>query len=252
MYTKQMVILAKSVKHGGWCIAGREILLDTQQNQFEITGGWIRPVSDDLSTHGALTDEHCRYLNGATPRVYDIVEVDFLGTQTESGQPENMLIAGTPWRKLSKIDPRGIGGFNETPSSIWNECVGVDYVTESYVANGNVASSLVIIKPSQFIIELSNNFNTFKNRWIKGLRASFEYAGVQYNNITITDPAMKKMYSRQFPTEGEGPIHKTLLAGDDCYLCLSLGPAFPENHNRHHKLVATVLGFDGYMQERYG
>jgi hypothetical protein len=37
-YTKRIVCLANSVKHGGLCIAGREVM----EHGF---GGWIRPVS---------------------------------------------------------------------------------------------------------------------------------------------------------------------------------------------------------------
>ena len=55
--TKDILILAKSGKHGDFCIAGKEIG----------TGNWIRPVSDNNETNGAITEDQARLTyDGAT------------------------------------------------------------------------------------------------------------------------------------------------------------------------------------------
>ncbi len=250
MYSKQFVILAKSYKQGGWCIAGREISLDRQKNSYQAFDPWIRPVSDDVHHHGALQDAHCTYEDGSAPKIYDLAEVDFLESQDEPGQPENELIAPKRWRKLGAIDPAGMNGFVEEPDDVWNENTSVDYVTDSYEKQGGIDSSLMIIKPVQFRVHLSNNLNTFTNEYKREIRASFLYQGMQYSHFSITDPVVRKILGRQYPEEGDDEVVTTLNKGDDYYLCLSLGPQFTK-YNRHYKLVATVFDYDGYLQRNY-
>ena len=43
----EMVVLTKSAKNGGHCVAGIDV----------DTGNWVRLVSNDLNTHGALSDQ---------------------------------------------------------------------------------------------------------------------------------------------------------------------------------------------------
>jgi len=250
MYTKQFVILAKSYKEGGWCIAGREVQLNESKTTYSINDAWIRPVSDDLSHHGAISNDHCRYEDGKLPAVYDIVEVDFIGVQQEPGQPENELIANTFWRKLESIEPNGINSFEGNVIDVWNQEVGQDYVNEAYELGGLIENSLMLIKPENFEITLSQIFNDFEGQYKRNIRASFSYKGIEYSNISITDPATRKMLKNQYPHEGGEPITTKLRAGDNCFLCMSLGPRYTE-YNRHYKLVATVFDFDGYIQGTY-
>ena len=49
--TKEVAILTKSSKHGGFCVAGVD--LDT--------GEWVRLVSDDVQSHGALSRRDITY-----------------------------------------------------------------------------------------------------------------------------------------------------------------------------------------------
>jgi len=251
MYAKQLVILAKSYKQGAWCIAGREISFNAETNTYSVLDDWIRPVSDDDEHHGAVSDDHCAYDDGSIPRIYDLVEIDFLEGQVESGQPENELISANPWRKIGSIRPDGIHNFKQEPDDIWNEMVGRDYVSEQYEQQGNIENSLVIIRPENFQIHLTHDQNEYTGQYKKEIRASFDYEGVHYEHISITDPAIRKMLGRQYPDQGGDEVVTTLRKGDDCYLCLSLGPAWTD-YNRHYKLVATIFDFDGYIQRTYG
>ena len=47
----EMVVLTKSAKNGGHCVAGIDV----------DTGNWVRLVSNDLNTHGALSDQDMQY-----------------------------------------------------------------------------------------------------------------------------------------------------------------------------------------------
>ena len=62
---KEIVILARSVKHGQYCVAGKEIIRKTGRL---VAGVWIRPVSqhDD----GALSLHDISYSNGNTPGIF--------------------------------------------------------------------------------------------------------------------------------------------------------------------------------------
>ena len=123
MYTKQMVILAKSYKQGAWCIAGRQVTLNRERTEYNPTSHWIRPVSNNAQTHGALSDADCAYEDGTAPKVYDLIELDFVERRAEQGQPENELIASSPWRRIASIREQDVNLFLNEPECIWNEHV---------------------------------------------------------------------------------------------------------------------------------
>ena len=56
---KKIIILTKSKKHSGYCVAG----IDYE------TGEWIRLVSSDLETEGAVPCEDLQCSNGETLEV---------------------------------------------------------------------------------------------------------------------------------------------------------------------------------------
>jgi hypothetical protein len=63
----RFVVLAKSYKTGGRCIAGKLVtLLKNNTLQF---GPWVRPVPNDGSGHGSLTSDMYRYDDGSEVRV---------------------------------------------------------------------------------------------------------------------------------------------------------------------------------------
>ena len=57
---KEVVILTKSYKNKGYCVAG----IDAE------TGEWIRLVSDDEESHGSLFREHMSYNDGGSARCW--------------------------------------------------------------------------------------------------------------------------------------------------------------------------------------
>jgi hypothetical protein len=64
---KDIVILAKSSKHSDFCIAGIDI--ETLE--------WIRPISDNDLTEGAVPREDIRYESGGEINLFDIVRINF-------------------------------------------------------------------------------------------------------------------------------------------------------------------------------
>ena len=59
MNTLQMVILAKSYKPGGRCIAGK--LVELLDNKSANIGPWVRLVSNDKTGHGSINEEIYKY-----------------------------------------------------------------------------------------------------------------------------------------------------------------------------------------------
>lgn len=92
MYTREIVCLANSYKHRGWCIAGREY-------RNGAVGTWLRPVS--VREGRGLSDAEIRYgLLRGTVSVGDIADVRLVRPVPEGHQCENHEIAGTGvWRK---------------------------------------------------------------------------------------------------------------------------------------------------------
>ena len=88
-----IIVLAKSRKHGGYCVAGIDLS----------TGLWFRPVSEH-TVHGDFTDtlydEDIECTNGRELECLDVIRFD-LGDElperyADSYQKENRLLLGTP------------------------------------------------------------------------------------------------------------------------------------------------------------
>ena len=77
-----VAILTKSAKNGGYCVAG--IDMDTRQ--------WIRLVSSDANSCGALFSQDLQYKDGTYCEPFDIARIPILGKHPHVYQPENVLI----------------------------------------------------------------------------------------------------------------------------------------------------------------
>lgn len=254
MPLKTIIVLAKSKKMGAWCIAGREVQFDAAANRIVNVLGWIRPVSADVQTHGAISNEQCALQNGHTVKVYDIVEIDFQHHQHDLYQPENWLISDRPWRKLTAISATDITStvLAEAPASIWLEAGHeTDYITNQYHLAHALGQSLYLIAVTNFQVHLTYELNPFVGRYKRETRASFSYNGTHYSGISITDPAIRRIFSNQYPGEGGVEVVKPLLVRDNIRLCVSLGPAFGPNA-RHFKFIAAIFDFTGNIQGRFG
>lgn len=94
-YSKTIVCLAKSIKHGGYCIAGKELV----DNRF---AGWIRPVSDREDEE--IRSAECRCDDGTELRLLDVVTIPLLEARPSAYQIENHLIdANQRWRRHRSI-----------------------------------------------------------------------------------------------------------------------------------------------------
>lgn len=77
-----MVVLTRSSKYGKNCVAG--INLDN--------GSWVRLVTNDESSHGAVSDEDLVCEDGNSVQVLDVIYAPVLGACDDAIQPENVLL----------------------------------------------------------------------------------------------------------------------------------------------------------------
>jgi hypothetical protein len=221
-YAKRIVCLANSVKIGGRCIAGREI------KENGALGPWIRPIS--VRPSAELTLSECGLQDRSTPKLLDILEVQFLQAAPHFHQSENHYIdADVPWKKVGELPRTQIDLLCEEPESLWINsdstttgtlnCISVD---EAH----SLTASLTLIKLDKFSIEVGTNAWSGKRMY----RGNFHYKGAFYS-FSLTDPVLLS----EFGSKKEGEYN----LGAVC-LCLSLTEPAPTD-NRCHKLVAGVI-----------
>ena len=78
----RMVVLTKSSKYGNNCVAGIDLS----------NGGWIRLVTEDEASHGAVSDNDLICEGGRSVEVLDVIDVPILGMCNDCVQPENVLL----------------------------------------------------------------------------------------------------------------------------------------------------------------
>ena len=99
MHYKTVVILAKTRQRDGYSIAGRELYLERQR---ECLGRWVRLVSADRFSHGALLNKHFQETQEGDIGVLDVVLVPVKASQAVPGQPDNVLI-----NECDRLIPKG-------------------------------------------------------------------------------------------------------------------------------------------------
>lgn len=175
---KEIIVLTKSSKKGGYCIAG----VDTN------TGEWIRPVSDDISKEGAVPSNDIVYKNGTELQLLDIVKINFIKHKPTKVQPENYLYENKRWIKTgsSSIDKviefRGYDKISE-----------IFYNTKKELDEGEVGSDnsllLLNVKNSYFFIK------TFNGN--KRVQFNFEYNNQIYKYFKVSDKKILDKYSNK-------------------------------------------------------
>ena len=78
----RMVVLTKSSKYGKNCVAGINLA----------SGGWVRLVTNDESSHGAVSDEDLICEDGKSVQVLDVIDAPILEACNTEIQPENVLL----------------------------------------------------------------------------------------------------------------------------------------------------------------
>lgn len=165
----EVVILTKSCKHHGHCVTGIDLH----------SGKWVRLVSSDEESHGALFDRHIQYENGTVCNVLDVATVPILRKAPIQYQPENILIdENVPWKYIKKLsikDVLRIHPYEEHGCVLGNE---YHYITDRQIST--VGHSLELIKVYDLVIT--------PRQGNKKAKANFKYVVDTYQKMSVTDP----------------------------------------------------------------
>jgi hypothetical protein len=234
MVRKRVIVLANSIKRGGRCVAGREVLNVRGRAQI---GSWVRPVTAVGS--GELYPVHYQLSDGGFAAVRDVVDIPLEKHCNEPGQPENwQLTDDKAWRKVEPVPPSYVARLTETPPDLWfQQHERTDRISVTEQQSRSPQHSLTLVAPQDLRFFLSNEYDESRRGEHPRTQAMFRYRGVEYA-MNVTDPLLAERHEWQYPRTNERPVEKTLPCGDNCCLCISLTPPF---HGYHYKVVATVF-----------
>ena len=176
MGTIRLIVMTESSKYSGKCVAG----IDVE------TGRWVRLVSDDEETHGAIANRDLYYQDGNRCEVLDIVDVPVIAECGDEIQPENVLIDTRKYIKYVGMatieDVLEIHPVENRTYILGNQ---YSYISEQRV--DSVGHSLTLIEVQDLKIEQIENPNGRPKT-----KATFTYRGCEYVQMSVTDP---KYYS---------------------------------------------------------
>lgn len=174
--TKDIVIMAKSTKHyPNYCIAGIDI-----EN-----GEWIRPVSDDVESEGAVLKEDAIYKNGMEVEILDVVRIKFVKHIPNDAQKENYLYdSEQPWEKIGEMSLQEVIDKYQ-----------MDNHAFVFVNTNNALYDKELTGDSLLFLQVQNPYilvNTFPER--KNITVNFTYNNNTYRYISIGNINLKNPY----------------------------------------------------------
>ena len=202
--------MAKSFKNKNYCVAG----IDPE------TGKWVRIVSEDEDTLGALTESDVTYADGTECQVLDIVQFPIKEEVPTKRQPENVLLhRGYPIVKDGAARLEDVLRIH--PAENHRLLFGNRYnsIKEEYLEESGINYSLVLVKVDHLI------FNYMQNKEGKTkFKASCVFNGNTYEEMSVTDP-------EYYNADGDSEI-------SSAYIVVSIGAPY---NGRHYKFIASIF-----------
>ena len=221
---RQICILTKSYKHGGYCVAGIDI--NTKE--------WIRLVNSDNPNADEIRKEQM-ILGCKSIECLDVIECDFIKHIPNNCQVENWLLNTSAKPRFIKsltieqfvnlinIDKENYFIFNK------ENLLNADEIA-------NVNRSLYIFHVRDLKIEAST-YESYGEIRFK-YKCSFNYNDNQYSNISLTDPVYRD-------TSQDG------LNLSNALIIASL-PCVPYNDNLYYKFVAKIIPINEHLASYLG
>ncbi len=213
-YTMSVVILANSVKQGGYCVAGKDIR----------TGQWIRPVSTPIG--GALHRQKLMVKNPYgrfVAKPLQIVDMAFERPAPLPTQPENHLLATETWIQHFKAQRDQLRKAMDNPEHLWMHGNRSDRFPLAALKSTKRHQSLYLVYANEIQFCIDTNCHSRKK-----VIGTFRYKGETYS-MGVTDPAYFKYTKLDVGYEWEERGH---------YLCVSQTDAF---HGYCYKVIAAIL-----------
>lgn len=182
---KEIIILAKSFKRGGYCIAG----IDTE------TGEWIRPISDDAYNEGAVPRKDIIYPNGEELEIFDKVSIELISYSPTKAQPENYVyVSNIPWRKTGISSLQQVLEFRG-----YDKADKIFYNTNRAVTEREIGGqpSLMLLNVRNSCISIINSFGK------KKIQLNCDYNGYSYEAFRVSDELVISKY--KYKADGNYP-----------------------------------------------
>ena len=203
----QLIILTKSSKFSGYCVAGIEVN----------TGAWYRLVTTDENSYGAVGRENLQYEDGRECQLLDEVIVPIDEKCRDDIQPENVLLNTSYYltfvRKVTLAEVLEI----HTPE-VHNSILGNQYPYITSYKIGMLDHSLELIKAGNI-----RAYQTTNNSGEPKTKADFYYYDVLYQGMSVTD---YRYY---------GAANTVLY--NEAYLVISIGTPY---NGRHYKFISAI------------
>jgi len=233
MYTRNIVILANSIKYSGHCIAGKD--LDT--------GEWIRPINNQP---GPFFNPDLQKLFGDPegPSLLTCVKIPFKEKFPLYYQPENEIISGDSWENIGEYPLEKIGLLEDAPYPCWlgNTAYGFPDNIPASICNSDLplSGSLHFIKLKQSENGLTISYKPHDN--VYHPRLNFHLQNIHYN-LGITDIRYPRLGSDDDVKPKSFP---------DSFVTMGVGQLF-EERKAHYKLVVGIIhsgtGMQGNAEE---
>jgi len=178
MYTKKIVILAKSAKNNNFCVAG-----------LANTGEWIRPISNNSEIEDAVPSDAIIFSDNTELKIFDVVEIHFKKNPVNNPiQPENFYYDERFfWKKINQISLEKIinwRGFDDREKIFYNYDREVD---KNFVLKQKNRESLLLLPIKNLII-------CIEERGYKKFYANFNYNGREYRRFSVGDIAVRENF----------------------------------------------------------
>lgn len=203
----RLIVMTESSKFSGKCVAG----IDVE------SGKWVRLVSDDEETHGAIANNDLYYQDGGKCQVLDIVDVPIIEECGDHIQPENVLLDTSKYIRYA-----GMASLEDVleihPAEIRNDILGnkYSYISEQRVDSVGYSLALVEVQDLE-IVQVENPNGRPKTK------ANFTYQGYSYTQMSVTDPRFYSVIS--------GTVY------DSAVLVISIGTPYNE---KYYKFVSGI------------
>lgn len=238
--TKEIVVLANSIREENRCIAGKELF--PNGDNYKI-GPWIR-LSEQTTKGGAVKSSTANIPGHGKARPLDIIKAVVESNCNNPDHPEDWLLQpGQPWKYVGSYQHDILPILVDPITSLWNDNSHSNSVAAGYVKKmGATASSLALIKAPhgwqfEFWKEIKPDFKTGypKEKSHRDLKFAF---GKHYHEFSVTDP---DFMARHDVWKKMAMDHRQQIAfpnPENVYFCLSLTPEF---NGHHYKIGATIF-----------
>lgn len=207
---KDIIVLTKSYKHGGFCVAG----IDCND------GGWIRLISNDNETENAVPYDQLLLDDGTELQVFDVIRCNLIKQEGNLIQPENWFYEMVPWIKLRTSNLKEVLELHNEDRP-WRIFGTRQYnLDEAHALNCGYSLCLLHIKNINIVVKGGNT------------KVNFIYNGEQYQFFGLSQIDLHEIYSNR-----EDGIYNFL---DDLYVVCSLTGRY-EKDGKYYKMIAQVF-----------